>query len=514
MKELFEQRAATFKAMEALDEKARAEKRDLTPDEQTQWTKLSGEYDSLNAQIDRQKKLDEARAVQVRSQGTLIGAQGGTPPVPADANGKMFGSKFARWGLGVADIEFLHDLMVAEREQGKRGPSEELSNAFEDVSAALYIPQEEIRRIDKQAIDNLFPRVHKGNQKQYEAAMRAMDTAESGYGSQLIGAQYVGDMWEAARNESRVASLIGSFEMTAPTAYLPVEVDFPAMSFVAENTDADATYLTPYATVKTGSQRVTVSAKKFVIRQAWSGEMEEDSIIPFIPFLRRQSALSLAFYMDAAALNGDITVATGINDANLTVGTTHYSGAFDGIRKVGLVDNTGNKASAANAPISLTLIKSIYGRMIDATYLHDWGHPNNPLDLIHVVDPYTADSMLLMDEFMTRDKAGNEATAFTGQVAKVFGHPVISSIALRKTDNTGYMDTGATVNEVYGSMVSFNRNGCKWGWRRRVKVETERRPATDQTYITSSLRLGFGRFTPTGAASGQEWADVLYYLAV
>jgi hypothetical protein len=360
----------------------------------------------------------------------------------------------------------------------------------------------------------MFPRVTRQNRAEYAAAIRAMDTAESGYGSQLIGAQYVGDMWEAARAESRVAGLIGSFEMTAPTAYLPVEVDFPAMSFVGENTDSDATYLTPYATVKTGSNRVTVTAKKFVIRQAWSGEMEEDSIVPFIPFLRRQAALSLAYYQDALALNGDTTVTTGINDANLTVGATHYSGALDGIRHVGLVDNTGNKASAANAPISLALFKAIYARMIDSTYMHDWGHPNNPADLVHVVDPYTADGLLLIDEFMTRDKAGNEATAFTGQMSKVFGHPIISSIALRKTDTSGYMDTGATGNELYGSVVSFNRNGLKWGWRRRIKVETERRPGVDQTYITSSLRLGLGRFTPTGAASGMEWADVLYYLSV
>jgi hypothetical protein len=427
---------------------------------------------------------------------------------------RLVGSKFSRWNLNTADIEFLHDIMLASRAAGGSGPSEDLSNAFKALSDAYYLPEEEVRKIDRTAIDNLFPRIHNGNRAEYQAAIRAMDTAESGYGSQLIGAQYVGDMWEAARSESRVANLIGSFEMTAPTAYLPVEVDFPAMSFVAENTDSDATYLTPYASVKTGSQRVTVTAKKFVIRQAWSGEMEEDSIIPYIPFLRRQSALSLAFYMDAVCINGDTTVSTGINDANLTVGATHYSGAFDGIRHAGLVDNTGNKASAANAPISLSLMKSIYGRMLDATYMHDWGHPNNPNDLVHIVDPYTADSMLLMDEFSTKNVAGEQATAFTGQLAKVFGHPVISTIALRKTDTSGYMDTGATTNESYGSMVSFNRNAFKWGWRRRIKVETERRPATDQTYITSSLRLGFGRFTPTGAASGIEGADVLYYLAV
>jgi hypothetical protein len=431
-----------------------------------------------------------------------------------DPDKRLFNTKFSRWNLDMGDVEFLYDLMHAERERGKRGPSEELENTFKAYSDAVYIPQEQIRAMDRSAIDNLFPRIHAGNREQYERAIRAMDTAESGYGSQLVGVQYVADLWQAARNEARVANLIGSFEMTAPTAYLPVEVDFPSMTFVSEKTASDATYATPYATVKTGSQRVEVDAKKLVIRQMWSGEMEEDSLIPYIPFLRRQQQISVAFHMDSLALNGDITVATGVNDSNLTVGATHHTGAFDGIRKAGLVDNTGNSSSAANAPISLSLMRKIYGRCIDATYQHDWGHPNNRDNFVHIVDPYTGDAMMEIDELMTKDKAGNDATVFNGQVTRVYGHPVIGSIALRKTDTAGYMDTGATGNELYGSMVSFNVNACKWGWRRRIQVETGRIIERDQTQIISSLRLGFGRFTPTGAASGIEWADVLYYLAV
>ena len=38
---------------------------------------------------------------------------------------------------------------------------------------------------------------------------------------------------------------------------------------------------------------MAVSAAKFVIHQMWSGEMEEDSIIPFVPFLRAQAAASV-----------------------------------------------------------------------------------------------------------------------------------------------------------------------------------------------------------------------------
>jgi HK97 family phage major capsid protein len=424
---------------------------------------------------------------------------------------KLIGSKFARWNLGISDIEFLYDLMTAEKRNGGAGPSEELTNAFNHLSKALYIDQEEIRRIDRRAIDNLFPRVHKGNRAQYEAAIRAMDTAESGYGSQLIGAQYVGDLWEAGRSAMRVANLVGSFEMTDPTAYLPVEVDFPAMLHVAESTSSSESEFT---TSKTGSNRVTVTAHKFVIHQMWSGEMVEDSIIPVLQFYRTQAQKSLAFYMDSLALNGDTTASNGINNHDTTVASTVHYTAFDGIRHACLVDNTGNSASAANGAISLSHFRGAYSRMIDATYHHDWGHPNDPNDLVHVVDPYTGDQMLTMDEFMTRDKAGNDATLFTGQIAKVFNHPVISSIALAKSSLDGTIDADTAGDNLYGSIVTFNRNGLKWGWRRRVQVETQRLPATDQNRIVYSLRLGLGRFTPTGADSGIEWADTVYYINV
>jgi len=533
MKELMEQRAHLFKQMEALHEKARAEKRDLTPDEVKEWDRLDGELTKLDAQIERETKFEARKAAAAQSAGTLVGAQGGKAPAEAKGSDKLFGSKFGRWNLEVADIEFLFDLQESLRGQRKvdnagvyEGPSEELRNAFNDISEALYIPQEEIRRIDKQALDNLFPRIplsqFRGKDRYwakrgdfdrtslYQAELRAMDTAESGYGSQLVGAQYVGDLWEAARNQSRVFNLLDTFEMTAPTVYMPVEVDIPEMLYVSENTSASASN---YTTVKTGSNRVSVTAKKFLIHQMWSGEMEEDSIIPFIPFLRRQAQLSLAHYSDSAVINGDTTT-TGINAVDTVLTATDHTLALDGIRHAGLVDNTGNRESWANAAVSLEAFKKVYGRMLDATYLHDWGHPTDPNDLIHLVDPYVADNMLLMDEFLTVDKFGQNATILNGQVARVFNHPVISSIAIKKTDTTGSYDADTAGNNLYGQIVSFNRRGLKVGWRRRVKVETERIPATDQSRIVYSLRMGLGRFSPTGAASGIEWADTVYYINI
>lgn len=424
---------------------------------------------------------------------------------------QLAGTKYGRAALTVADVEFLYDMQTSLRGKARAGeeaqgvhdgPTEDLAKVFRAVSAARYVDSATARAQDLAAIDRFFR-----NDPAGAAQIRAaMDTAESGYGSQLVGAQYVGELWAGAAAQSRVFGLINSFEMTDPTAYLPVEADIPELLFVSEST---ANNSSNYSTTKAGSNRVTTTAKKFVIHQMWSGEMEEDSIIPFIPFLRRQAQRSLAHYSDSLVLNGDTTNA-GTGNINLDdadpADTKHYL-AFDGIRHAGLVDNTANSADLAG-PVTLAALSASRGRMVDATYLHDWGHPTSPDDLVRVADPDTADAISMLDEVVTVDKFGPGATVLTGQVARVLGSPLIASIACSKTEADGKVSTTGS-NNTKGQVVTFHRGGFVAGWRRRVMLETERIPATDQTRLVYSLRLGFGRFSPTGAASGIEAADVI-----
>lgn len=448
---------------------------------------------------------------------------------------KLVGTKYARWGMSLADIEHLYDLQQSLRGQKRvdgsgmyEGPSEELRNTFEALSESYYLSDEQVREMDKKAIDNMFPRIplswfHGKDRKlaakgkfeltgAYQRAIQAaMDTAESGFGSQLVGDQFVGELWQAPRKLGRVANLIPTFEMTDPTTFLPVEVDIPEMLFVSESTTSSAAN---YATSKTGSQRVQVDAKKFVIHQMWSGEMEEDSIIPYLPFLRRQAALSVAHHLDSLVLNGDTTnLATGninLDDAD-PADTKHFL-AYDGIRHVGLVDNTGNQKDAAGA-VTLNLLNAQKGRMIDSTNLVDWGHPIDPNDLVRVADPETADAIAMIDEVLTVDKYGPQATVLNGELARVQGNPLISSIAMKKTEADGKVSTTAA-NNTKGQIAAFNRRGFVLGWRRRVRTETERLPATDQTRIVYSLRNGFGRFTPDGTAASIQAADVLFNISL
>ena len=432
------------------------------------------------------------------------------------ADPRLAGSKYARHGLGVSDVEMLYDILTSARALGmSKGPSEELQNAMNAVSEGRLVDAVSVKAADVHRAEEMFAsgRMDAATFEDTIRAIddyhgRAMDTAESGYGSQLIGAQYVSDLWAGARTQSRVFGLIPTFQMSDPTAYLPVEAAPPEMLFVSESTASDASN---YDTSKTGSNRVTVTARKFIIHQMWSGEMEEDSIIAYIPFLRGQAQRSIAHYSDSLILNGDTTnAATGninLDDAD-PADTKHYL-AFDGLRHAALVDNTGNAVDHAGAAITYDALIDLRSLGVDATYLHDWGHPSNPSDFVYLVNPELGDAICKLDEVISIDKYGSAATVLTGEVGNIGRNPLIGTIAMSKTEADGKVSTTGS-NNTESQVCAFNRRGFAVGLRRSLKVETERLPATDQNRIVYSMRLGLGRFSPTGAASGIEAATVLY----
>ena len=399
-----------------------------------------------------------------------------------DAN--TAGSKFA--GLTSADIQILHGISKGL----KNGPSEELENAYQHVS-------------------NHYINNTKTDVVPYRKATQ--NEGAAGFGQELVGVQYMNELWDAARQDSRVFSLLDTFEMNQASAYLPVVADLPEPQFLGENTTENS-FLS--GTGRVGSNRVLVSAKKMLINQIWTYELEEDAIIPFLPFIRAQIAASLAFYSDAVVLNGDTTnAATGnINLDDADPADTKYYLAFDGMRKVGLVDNTANKLDEGGS-LDLASIASLKGLMMDRTNLIDWGHPVRSSDLIYVCDPQTADKLVQLDQVVTVDKFGPQAGVLTGQIGNILGSPVISTMAMGLTEADGKISTTGA-NNTKGQLIAFNRNAFKVGLKRNITIELERMPGMQQSRLVASFRLGLGRYSPSGAASGIEGAAVLYNITL
>ena len=331
---------------------------------------------------------------------------------------------------------------------------------------------------------------------------RAMDTAETGYGLELVGAQYVSDLWAATRNMDTISGAIRTLPMTAPTTYVPIDGDLPEMLFVGESTANNSPADT---TSKTASNRVTLTAKKFTIQQIWSGEMEEDSIIAFTPFLREKLAMSASQYLGSSMYNGDTTNAgTGninLDDANPT-DTKHYL-AYDGIRHYWLVDATAQGKDMA-AALDLAEINVARGKLnggdddVDNAVKNiNWGRSAS--ELLLVADWSTYMSMLDGDKVTTVDKYGPAATVLTGELGRIYGIPIVSPSYATKTEADGKA-ADAEASNTKGQITLFNPAGFLAGSRREVQLFFDRIQRTDQFLFELYTRRAFTRFGGNVAA--------------
>jgi HK97 family phage major capsid protein len=332
--------------------------------------------------------------------------------------------------------------------------------------------------------------------------MRAMDTQESGFGAELVGAQYADTLWEAARNLDGVVDAIPTITMEAPTAYVPIDGALPEMLLVSESTEPNAT---PYTTSKTASNRRTLTAKKFTIQQIWSAELNEDSIVNFVQLLRDKLAMSAALHLGSAMYNGDTTNAgTGnINSDDADPADTRHYLAFDGIRHYWLVDDTGNEVNGAGGAITTAMINQARSKLFGANNSVNtldninWGQDPRNLRLVINAGLYT--KLLELDEVKTLDKYGGQATIVTGELARLDGIPILVPAYAAKTEADGKLSATAG-NNTLGQASIFNTRGWLRGIYRPIQLFFDRIQRTDQFLVELYTRQAFNRWGADVAA--------------
>ena len=439
----------------------------------------------VNAISDTKPNREEVREIATRAiedvlknAPELLSNSGAYRPEDGSSAGQLRGTVWGRMGLDIGDVELAHDILAASQAADPRrgGPLPQTRAIVEKARKA-----------------------------------RAHDSAESGFGAELVAdAEYVPQIWDSARaTYGQIMNLVDSRPMSGPVEKQPVLASIPDMIFVGEATAA-ASDSTAYGTQKVGSNEVTLTAKKFLAHYNWSGEMEEDSIVPWVGLLREALAASQARTMDKLLLNGDTTNAgTGninLDDADPT--DTLYYLAADGIRHAALVDNTANTVNLGGALTYQSLL-SLLPLMMDRTYDQHWGREGQP---VFVGTPELDNDLLNLDEIVNAAASRGmlaELPPLRGEVARIAGrYPYISSMAMAMTEADGKLSTTGS-NNTLGQVVCFNPAGLVLGVRRAARIEVERIPRSDQWAIILSTRVAVGRYTPTGAASGIEWAACL-----
>ncbi len=322
------------------------------------------------------------------------------------------------------------------------------------------------------------------------------------------GANWVPDLWSSilwmrVRIDNNVAKNIEVFQMPSPTFEYPIESTDPTIYAVGES-ESD-TEMTLSSNVFTRSKMVTsklqFSAKKVGLQVGFSTEINEDSIIPFIPQLRGQATRAFANAIDNLILNSDSVTGTGnINykGANTSAAATSkfLFGGGDGMRKNALVTNTAVAVNFQGGLPTLGKLRAVRFKMISSTNAYGI----DPTQVVIVTDPYTYGTFLAIDEINVFMNNGQGATVNTGVVPAIDGSPVYASAEMLLGDSTGYYPSDNT--GTLGNFVMFAKQGWKVGYVRQVMTDVSYVPWNDNYILTMTARLAIGKKDTVASAVG------------
>jgi len=136
-------------------------------------------------------------------------------------------------------------------------------------------------------------------------------------------------------------------------------------------------------------------------------QSDQEMVTAIVDLVRKELIRSLLRASEKAIIDGDTTI-TDVNDVRK---------AFDGLLK--MAKDAGNKVDAGGGAITRGMINN--ARKLLAKY------GLNPADLVLVTPVNVAYQMLEMDGVETIDKYGSMATLVRGEIARIYGMPIIPS---------------------------------------------------------------------------------------
>lgn len=326
-------------------------------------------------------------------------------------------------------------------------------------------------------------------------AVKANELNNSVNDTSWVPTLWSSDLWPRARMDNVIASQIDVFEMPSDPYDYPAESTDMTVYAVAEASATAHNEINSnvFTRSKIGTAKVTFNAAKMGLQTAFSAEMNEDSIIPFIPQKRAQAMKVMLNAVDNAILNADATTGTtninykGANTSAAATSKFLYGGG-DGLRHVPLVDTTGAGTDHGGAAPTLTGIRAL--RYKSGGLLRAYAARRG--DLVYIVDPETYGKMLNIDELLTFSVNGRTSTVNDGEVGIVDGSQVIQSDELALTDATGF--AMADASGTLGQLLIIYKPNCKVGYRRRIASDVSYFPWNDEYVLTMTVRMAFKMF--------------------
>lgn len=332
-------------------------------------------------------------------------------------------------------------------------------------------------------------------------ANEAMGSTLTGFGDELVPTLSGSALYYFMRLESRVAPLFRTFMTPSEPFDYPKMTSGPTFVRATEITDAAnfAVSNLNYDTSRPGTGKVRFTAGKLAAATLYTEEQIEDSNIAFSEAMARLYVTEMAHAFDFVLLNGDTSANTtnisfyGTNPNNNTA--TKRILTFNGIRKgIAAADQTAvaNITDESILPVMATMgSRGIIGRDIR--------------NLVCIAPPEVGYKLDALSAYEGFDKVGAQATLLTGQLGFWRSVPVVVTEEYPETDQNGRVDDTAATNNK-GAWIVAHRNSIMIGMRRMPRIEQQKVPGVDGSWITASLRADVNLLEPGAAAMGYNSA--------
>lgn len=315
--------------------------------------------------------------------------------------------------------------------------------------------------------------------------MRAISTSQSGAVSEWIPNGYSAEVWADIKRSLQVAGQFTFVDMPQNPYILPTWLGEPTGYVIPEATSNTLGSNTQFTASDLSVSNRTLTAKKLATLSWFSPESEQDSIVALLPEFGENIRFAQAVMIEKGVLNGQSTATIDTGD---DPGTTDPRDHFDGLRyNASLVGTTVDFVGSLTAEKLANMIEAA-GKYADpASAFFATGYKG------------MARALILKDGngnlvYLTRERAGDLATLFTGAVGILMGYPlVLSGEYPQNLSAAGIIDGAGTKT----GMVFCNRKMFKGGNRAGLEIDTDKseRFSYDQMAIRSKRRVAFRSLT-------------------
>jgi hypothetical protein len=399
-----------------------------------------------------------------------------------------FGNVWKYDDLSEEDLSFGIGILQAAKSANRgRGVTEDMRKALA------------VRLVDSTDADH---RAAQTSMKMAGMPMKANELNQSTlatFGDEWVSVTYSSQLWDKIRLATPVVAKLPTVTIPqgSESIIIPIQSTSPTFYKVAQASaqGSNPGRVTPTITTdKLSTGNRTLTAQKLGAAVNYTGELEEDSIIPWLSELRRDMVRESAEVLEHIVIDGDtdLSATTNINDIGGTPAATDIFTLFDGFRKLPLITNTPNSRSGTTLSVTDYLETS---KLLGPAGTHAM----DKRAFSYIVDPNTHWKTLEQTQVLTQDLF-SQPTIENGMLTSLWGSEVINSANMHRAsknltqaylaNSSGLIDLDTPANNTTGSILAVRWDQWRFGMKRMMKIEVERDAISDSNLIVVTMRVG------------------------